>query len=220
MARLVPWHRRAQYHPHRWAAIKPSWPGRFAGPNSPKSRSWTGRPIQLATFWKPNAVTRVSRTAAVSSFRSPAVFLITDDVAGRPANTRSSSSGTWDRSRPDPSSSCLPTPNSPIAGDPPRSVKSIPRRCCAFTAAARYRCVSKPASISIAEQMQHDAAPVRPHPMLEQIHALPGPQRQLALVNRDRQLGLRERRPDMRRHIVRPLRGVPVQAGYPPEPGA
>ena len=60
--------------------------------------------------------------------------------------------------------------------------------------------------------MQYDAAAVRPLAMFEQINALPGSQRQLALVNRNRQLRLRESRPDMRRHIVRTLGRVPVQA--------
>ncbi len=48
--------------------------------------------------------------------------------------------------------------------------------------------------------------------MFEQVNALPGSQRQLALVNWDRKLRLRERRADMRRHVVGPFGGVPVEA--------
>jgi hypothetical protein len=60
--------------------------------------------------------------------------------------------------------------------------------------------------------MQHDAAPVRPLAMFEQVNALPGSQRQLAFVDWNRQLRLRERRADMRGHVIRTLRRVPVQA--------
>lgn len=60
--------------------------------------------------------------------------------------------------------------------------------------------------------MQHNAPPVRPHPMLEQINALPSPQRQLAFVNRDGQLRLRQRRPYVRSHIVRSLGSMSVEA--------
>ena len=44
--------------------------------------------------------------------------------------------------------------------------------------------------------------------MLEHIKPLPGAQRQLALVQRNAQRGLRQRRADMRGHVVRPFGGV------------
>ena len=52
---------------------------------------------------------------------------------------------------------------------------------------------------------------MRLYAMLKQINTLPSPQRQLPFMNRDRQLRLRQSRSDVRRHIVRPLRGMPVQ---------
>ena len=47
--------------------------------------------------------------------------------------------------------------------------------------------------------------------MFEQINALPGSQRQLAFVNRNRELRLSKRSTNVRRHIIRPLGRVPVQ---------
>src|SRR6202522_1487360 len=131
---------------------------------------------------------------------------------GRRAITTSSSSGILDRSRRERNSSCPRMPNSPKAGDPLPSVKNIRLPCCVFTGTARCLYVRKLESILIAKQVQDYASPVRPHAMFEQIHALPGAQCKFSLVDWNRQLRLRERRPDVGRHIVRPFRRVPVEA--------
>jgi hypothetical protein len=55
---------------------------------------------------------------------------------------------------------------------------------------------------------QHHLAPVRRVAMLEHINPLPGAQRQPALVQRNADRGLGQRRTDMRRHVVGPLGGV------------
>ncbi len=49
--------------------------------------------------------------------------------------------------------------------------------------------------------------------MFKDVDALPGPQHQLAPQHGDAQLGRRQGRPDMRRHIVRAFRRVPVEPG-------
>jgi hypothetical protein len=58
--------------------------------------------------------------------------------------------------------------------------------------------------------MSHYMPPMRMRTMLKHVQPLPRPQRHASFYNRDRQTRLRKRRPDMRRHIVRPLRPVPV----------
>src|ERR1700722_4646739 len=130
-------------------AIKAYWRDRSAGPSSPKSQSASGTPIQSATSWTPNAATRVSPTAVASSFKNLAYFSSRIMSAARPANTMSSSSGTWVRSRPDASSFCPLMQNSPKAGDPLASAKNTHLRCCAFTGMAHCQCAWRLVSILV-----------------------------------------------------------------------
>jgi len=46
--------------------------------------------------------------------------------------------------------------------------------------------------------------------MLKQVDALPSPERQFAMVNGNRKLRGRERRTNVRRHVIRPFRGVAI----------
>lgn len=52
---------------------------------------------------------------------------------------------------------------------------------------------------------------MRPFAMLEQIDALPRTKRQCALVDRNRKLRVRQRAADVRGHVVRSFRRVPIQ---------
>src|SRR6187551_2044028 len=58
---------------------------------------------------------------------------------------------------------------------------------------------------SFADEVQCDLAPVRLEPMLPDVDTLPGPERQTALGDRDRQLHGGERRAHVRRHVVESL---------------
>ena len=60
--------------------------------------------------------------------------------------------------------------------------------------------------------MQGEASREASGPVLEYVDALPRSQCRSTAAYRDRQLGCRERRTDMGRHVVGPLGGVPVQA--------
>ncbi|MDT4883857.1 hypothetical protein FQZ97_1199390 [compost metagenome] len=53
--------------------------------------------------------------------------------------------------------------------------------------------------------MQHDLAAVRPVAVYEQIEALPGAERHAAGIDGDADRDLRQRRLDVRGHIVRPF---------------
>ena len=59
----------------------------------------------------------------------------------------------------------------------------------------------------------HDRTPVRSHTMLKQIYPLPSAERQPAIDERNRQMGLRQRRADVCRHVVIAFGGMPVQRG-------
>src|SRR5215210_6725970 len=48
--------------------------------------------------------------------------------------------------------------------------------------------------LPIADQMEHEFAPVRRGPVLVEVDPLPGPEHGTAVPHRDRELGLRERR--------------------------
>ena len=65
---------------------------------------------------------------------------------------------------------------------------------------------------SRAQQVKHHAPSVRRRAMIEQVHALPRPQRQPSAFHRNRKLRQSERRANVRRHVVRPFARVPVQA--------
>jgi hypothetical protein len=58
--------------------------------------------------------------------------------------------------------------------------------------------------------MQHEFAPVRAGPVLVEVDALLGSEHRPAFGDRVRELGLRQRCPDMGRHIVRPLILMPI----------
>src|ERR1700694_3815373 len=60
--------------------------------------------------------------------------------------------------------------------------------------------------------MQNDAATVWPFPVLKQVHALPGAQRQLSIVDRNRHLCLGECGTDVGSHVIRSFRGVAIEA--------
>jgi len=59
--------------------------------------------------------------------------------------------------------------------------------------------------------MEYHISPVVRCTVLEQIDSLPCAQRHPPFVYGDRQVCLRERRADVRRHVVRPLHGMPVE---------
>lgn len=59
--------------------------------------------------------------------------------------------------------------------------------------------------------MQHDAACLGSPPMLEYVDALPGTECRHAVDDRNRQLGLRQRRTHVRRHVISPLERVFVK---------
>jgi len=58
--------------------------------------------------------------------------------------------------------------------------------------------------------VQHQLATVRRRAVLEQVDALPGAEHRPAAIDRDRELGLGERRLDVRGHVVRPFVLVPI----------
>ncbi|GCC48047.1 hypothetical protein chiPu_0032528, partial [Chiloscyllium punctatum] len=58
------------------------------------------------------------------------------------------------------------------------------------------------ASAHGADELQHDLAPMRLSAMLDQIDALPGAKRHLAVEHRDLQRGRRQHGLDMRRHVI------------------
>src|SRR5437763_1920401 len=64
------------------------------------------------------------------------------------------------------------------------------------------------------DQMQHDFAFVRLAPMLEQVNPLPGAECELGRHDWNRKRGMRQRRADMRRHVVGSLRGVHVLSSW------
>ena len=63
-----------------------------------------------------------------------------------------------------------------------------------------------------ADELQHDLAPVRPRAVLDDIDALPGAERHLAVKHRNLQRRCGQHGLDMRRHVIRPL-GVVHPAG-------
>jgi hypothetical protein len=73
------------------------------------------------------------------------------------------------------------------------------------------RRVCRPACLP--QQMQHHLPLVRPAAMLEQIDTLPGAERRLAIDDRDGQLHLRQRRAQMRRHVIGPFVVVCIARG-------
>ena len=77
----------------------------------------------------------------------------------------------------------------------------------------RRRARRGPIRGSFADQVEREAAPVRPAAVLEQIDALPGAEREPAAEQRDGELDLGEDRPQMRRHVVRPLVAMGVGGG-------
>ena len=64
----------------------------------------------------------------------------------------------------------------------------------------------------LAGNVQYDSTPVWEAAVLEEIHALPRPEHRPAIDDRHRKVRLGESRPDVRRHVIRPLQDVPVQA--------
>src|SRR5688572_28311314 len=60
--------------------------------------------------------------------------------------------------------------------------------------------------------MQDELAAVRRGAMLEDVHRLPGPERELAVDDRDRELRRGERGADVGGHVVGPLGGVAIEA--------
>ena len=62
----------------------------------------------------------------------------------------------------------------------------------------------------LADKMKHDGAPMWRTAMLEQVDALPGAKCQATFDHGDRQLRLRQRGADVRRHVVGPFRAVDV----------
>src|SRR5271166_3870148 len=54
----------------------------------------------------------------------------------------------------------------------------------------------------LTQRVDRDLAPMRRAPMLEEINPLPRSERETAVDQRDRQVGRRQRRPDVRRHII------------------
>jgi hypothetical protein len=64
----------------------------------------------------------------------------------------------------------------------------------------------------VAEYVQRNAPFMRPTPVLKQIYTLPGSERHSAVDHGDRQLDLRERRSQVRRHIVGAFVVVIVEA--------
>ena len=63
-----------------------------------------------------------------------------------------------------------------------------------------------------ANEMQGDLSPMRRPSMLEQVNALPSPQGEFPLHDRNRQLHARQDRADMGGHIVGAFVGVPISA--------
>src|SRR5436305_2116748 len=60
-------------------------------------------------------------------------------------------------------------------------------------------------------QVKHHRAAMGACPVLEDIDALPRPERHAALLHRDRNLSQCQRGADVRRHIIGPFGGVAVQ---------
>ena len=74
-----------------------------------------------------------------------------------------------------------------------------------YSRLARYESLSH-------EQVQREPAREEAGPVLEHVDSLPCPQRGPAGAHGDRQLGRRERRADVGRHVVRALGRVAIQA--------
>jgi hypothetical protein len=69
--------------------------------------------------------------------------------------------------------------------------------------------------------MQYYTAPVRALPMLKQVHALPGAERELSITDRNGDLSLGKSRANVRGHIVWTFGGMAIEArvlgDYPAE---
>ena len=65
---------------------------------------------------------------------------------------------------------------------------------------------------SFTNKMQGNLSPMRRTPMLEQVNALPSPQGEFLLHDRNRKLHARQDRADMGGHIVGAFVGVPISA--------
>src|SRR5262245_34998371 len=83
-----------------------------------------------------------------------------------------------------------------------RSTWKRPAGCGAFFVQCESR---KYLCLSAADKLENDFAAVRPTPVLHEIDALPGPERELASDNGHLQRDTIEHRLDMSRHVVGPF---------------